>query len=304
MIRRIRQSQLWAYKECRRKWEFEYVRAIELNRKGSETKGARDLGSLVHRLMEAYYLNQDWRGVHAAELSALLEAGDLSPEWIDHYEYARIMMEGYGDWIKADHQDIGEEILLVEPQLEADIGTFHGDTVIFTGKPDIVKRNTASDIIIVEDHKTTGRIESVMLHAPQGNSYAMLLKMQHGLDVGLFRTNQLRKVKRTARANPPFYGRSEKFVNEAELRNHYWQVKGQLDEMVGLMQYWEYKRDSEIDEYLQRFYASPGQRCKGCDYAAPCTTINEGGNVEYVIRNFYRPKPVNAFDGSEETPDE
>lgn len=299
MIRRIRQSQLWTFRQCRRKWEMEYVRAIELARKGGETKGSRDLGSIVHRLMESYYTGGDWRAVHAAEVAALLHAGDYSPEWAEHYEYARIMMEGYGDWLEREAADAYESVLLVEPNLEMPMGTFYGDDVVLTGHPDLVKQNTTLGLIIIEDHKTVGRIDTVMLHAPQGNNYAMMLKHQHGLDTNLFRTNQLRKVKRTARANPPFYGRSEKMVTVEELRRNYVQVQGQLDEMIRLMQYWEYKRDSDIYEYLRNFPGSPGQACKGCDYAAPCTALNEGSDHVYVIRNFYRPKPVNDF---EETP--
>jgi len=281
------------------KWQFEYCRAIELARNPGDTNGARDLGSLVHRLMEALYTNEDWRAVLRAEVNARVEAGTFSPEWATHYRYAEVMMDGYIDWVKSEHLDIDEEILHAEPQLEVDLGTFHGDVVLLTGKPDLIKRNTTNDTLIIEDHKTVGKLSTVMLHAPQGNSYALLAKAALGLDVTMFRTNQLKKVLRTAKASPPFYGRSEKFISKEELSRHYYMLRGQLDDMVRLMQYWEYKRDSEIEEFLQRFYTSPGIQCNGCDFVAPCTTLIEGADHEYVIRNFYRPKPINDFDGVE-----
>jgi len=297
MERRIRQSQLAMFRKCRRAWELEYIRGIELARAPGVTKGARDLGTLVHYLAETYYNGGDWRETLRARHDAVLAEGEWSGEWAEFFELANIMFEGYVDWLETTAADDGESIVMVEPQLETVVGDFHGDTVILTGKPDLVKYNDFTGQYILDDTKTVTRIDTVLVHAPQLLTYAMILKLEHGIDISIGRTNQLRKVKRTARANPPFYGRPSMFIGVDRLRHHWSQVNGQLDEMVKLMQYFEERGDSERTEYDRLFYPSPApMNCIGCDFAAVCQTMDDGDH-NYVIRNHYRPKPITVADG-------
>lgn len=297
MIRRIRQSQLTQYRECRRKWELEYVRGLELARQPGETKGARDLGTLVHKLAETYYKGGDWREALATERAGLEGAGHFSVEWADHFNLAEIMFTGYVQWLESTAADIGLVPKMVEPNLEWSMGTFHGDEVILTGKPDLVVWNTMSETFEVHDTKTTTKIDSVIIHGAQLKSYALLLKLQHGIDVSLGVTNQLKKVKRTARANPPFYGRSTMVINDESLRHHYSNVVGQLDEMVPLMQYWEQEGDADRPTYDRKFYPSPTMMCSNrCDYLAICKAMDAGSNHEQVIQFNYRHKPETDFE--------
>ena len=292
MIRRIRQSQLTQVRECRRKWELEYVRGLELARMPGETKGARDLGTLVHKLAEAYYKAEDWRAVLAHERTLL---GDF-PEWNDHLNMAEIMFTGYIEWLANEAADNGLVPKMIEPNLEHSMGVFHGDEVILTGKPDLVVWNTMSEAFEVHDTKTTTKIESVIIHGAQLKSYALLLKLQHGIDVSMGVTNQLKKVKRTARATPPFYGRSTMVINTASLQHHAANIMGQLDEMVELMQYWEQEGDRNRAVYDTKFYPSPTMMCPTrCDYLAICKTMDAGLDHERVIQFNYRHKPETDF---------
>ena len=287
--RRIRQSQLSKFRRCRRSWEMEYVRGLEIDRPADSTNGARDLGTTVHAFVERYYNNEDWRPLHA-ELCATYST---SPEWQESLEMAGIMMEGYVQWVAETAADANEKVLLVEPQLEVEFGTYHGDTVILTGKPDAVKQDELTGLIIVEDTKTVANLDPVQLHGAQGKTYALMLKLIYDIDVDLFRTNQLRKVKRTARAKPPFYGRSEMFVNKEALRHQWSQINGQLSTMVELMQYHEAEGTSDRAEYDELFYPSPMATCSwDCDFLAVCKAMDDGSNFEYIIRNSYRHKPL------------
>lgn len=301
MERRIRQSQLGLFRECRRHWEIEYLRGIELDRPPSASKGSRDLGSLVHRLAESYYAGRDWQAGLDDEIKARIDAGAWSEEWADHYVLARIMFEGYVEWLGESAADVGERVVMVEQNLEAPVLEYKGDTVILTGKPDLVTYNEMTEQHVITDTKTVSRLDSVLVHAPQLLTYAMLIKLQHGIDVDLARTNQLKKVKRTARAAPPFYGRPELVINTTLLRTHWAQTIGQLKEMVDLMQYWDEKQDTERESYDELFYPNPGiMRCNGCDARAICQNMDDGSNYEYIIRNHYRPKPDTEHEESVE----
>jgi hypothetical protein len=267
---------------------MEYVRAIELQRNPDQAMGARSQGTIIHVAVEALYTGGDWRAVLDAEQATR----PLDSEWTEQYALARIMMEGYEQWLAETAADANESVLLVEPQLEYEIGTFHGDTVIFTGKPDAVKYDELAEQIICEDTKTVQQIEPVMIHNFQGKSYALLLKLIYDMDVDRFRTNQLRKVKRTARAHPPFYGRSEMFLNKEALRHHHQHLLGQLDTMVEMMQYYERKGTSDRHEYDTMFYPNPVSTCSwDCDYLPICKAMDDGSNFEYIIRNSYQHKP-------------
>lgn len=293
MIRRIRQSQLTQFRECRRKWSLEYVQGLELDRQPGQTKGARDLGTLVHKFAETYYAGGDWRETLQLEQLELKDLGAWSDEWLEHFTLAEIMFEGYVQWLASEAADAHKSVLFVEPQLEYPMGTFHGDEVILTGKPDLVLHDDIADIVEVVDTKTTGKMESAIIHGSQLKTYALLLKLVHGIDVGLGVTNQLRKVKRTARANPPFYQRAELFINEEMLRHHYSNIVGQLDEMVELMQYWEQEGMSDRTAYDRRFYPNPTALCPNrCDYLPICKALDAGGTGhEHIIRIHYRHKP-------------
>lgn len=290
--RNIRYSQLAKFRRCRRSWLLEYVQGYELDREAGVSKGARSLGTLVHSYVEAYYNGENWENVEEEQSTALCDYGDWSTEWAEHFTLARIMMEGYVQWVAVEGADASEEVLHVEPQLRMFIGNFHGDDVYLTGKPDAIKRNTITGVVIVEDTKTVQSIDVVQHHAPQGLTYALLAGDNFGLEVGEFRTNQLKKVKRTARAKPPFYDRSPMIVTPEHLHNHREQVEGQLDEMIGFVQQWEEKGYSDRKAHNRIFYPNQTGTCSwDCDFLPVCKQMDNGSNFEHTIRNFYRHKP-------------
>ncbi len=290
--RRIRYSQLAKFKRCRRSWQLEDVDGMELDRDPTQSKGSRSLGTLVHVGVEHLNNGLDWRAGLDAEKAKVEEAGGWSDDWYENFNMARIMLEGYEEWVATTGADANEQVLLVEPQLEANMGIIHGDEVILTGQPDAVKRDTLTGLVIVEDTKTVTTLDQVMIHGAQGLTYAMLLKLQHGIDVDVFRTNQLKKVKRSARAKPPFYGRPEMFVNKTRLRHHWSHVMGQLDEMVALVQSYEEGGYSDRTAYDRKFYPNPTKDCSwDCDFLPVCSLMDDGSHFEHALEIHYRKKP-------------
>lgn len=293
MIRYIRQSQFSKYRDCKRSWEMEYVRGLQFIRSPEQTKGARDLGTLVHLLVETYYSGGDWKQVLREQEALLVEGGHFSKEWQDIYSYAGVMMQGYVEWLGVTAADANEEVLVVEQGLEAHLGTFHGDDVILTGKPDLIVRDTLTDLVIVTDTKTVQQIvDDPFIHGDQLRNYGLLAKLHLDLDVNVSRLNQLRKVKRTGTSKPPFYGRCDMVLNKTTLRRQYVRVQAQLDEMVERMQYWEQKGDSDWQEYDRLFYPSPTRDCTWkCDFVAVCKAMDDGSNYNHIINSYYEKKP-------------
>jgi len=292
MQRRIRYSQFAKFKRCRRAWLLEYVQGLELDRAPGVTKGARDTGTLFHLGAEAYYNGDNWKQRIAARQTEIHDAGHWSPEWADTFSLVTIMLTGYVEWVARTGADAHEEVLHVEPQLETPFGNVRGDDIILTGKPDLIIRNVLSDTVIVVDTKTVQSLTQVQHHAGQGLTYALLATRVYGYDVGMFRTNQARKVKRSARAVPPFYGHAEMLVTRQHLETHERHLLGQLDDMVRLMQQWEEKGYSPRQEHDRNFYINPTADCSwDCDFLPVCKQMDDGSNFEYTIRNHYRHKP-------------
>lgn len=288
--RYIRQSQISKFRQCRRSWWLEYVRGLEKVREPGVSKGSRSLGTLVHLGVEEHYRGGDWRAALNGEEIRLGMDGEWSEEWSEHFNLASIMLEGWEEWLAYTGADANEEVVLNEAQLEWEVGTFHGDRVFLTGKPDLVKRDVETGVVIVEDTKTVTRFSDPIIHGGQGLSYALMLRALFGLHVNVFRTTQFKKVKRTSRATPPFYVRSELLVNEQSLVNHYEHLKIQLAEMVLLMQQWE----KEGEAAKHKFYPSPGPTCEwGCDFLHVCAVMDDGSNYEHLLQIDYRKKPDN-----------
>lgn len=273
---------------------FEYVQGLELDRSAGFTKGARDIGTLFHLCAEAHYKGEPWAEALVDRQVELREANAWSQDWSDHFALVSIMMTGYVQWVAETGADAHEKVLHVEPQLEAPFAEVRGDLIILTGKPDLIVYNELSETNIVVDTKTVQNIEQVQHHSGQGLTYALLAKEALGLDIGLFRTNQARKVKRTATARPPFYGHAEMLVTPKHLATHRNHLLGALDSMVRLVQLWEQEGYSDRPSHDKSFYPTPTQTCAwDCDFLSVCKQMDDGSNFEHTIRSFYRKKPDN-----------
>lgn len=289
-VRRLRQSEIKSFKNCRREWLWSWVHGLD---KAKEEAGATDIGTLVHKALEGWYArNEDpveivreERAIHTAE------AGDgaLPKSWVQAYELAEIMVEGYVEWVETEGVDAGYEIIGVEQPVEVSFGTFMGDEVIITGRQDLLMRHVPTGLVYVVDNKTVQSLDQAgrqLAVDDQLATYALLRFMADGTLIGGALHNMLRKVKRTANATPPFYGRVTVTFNETHLRNHHRHMLGVLSEMVRAYQAIE----SDHDLHHEVAYPNPTKDCTWrCPFIDICPMADDGSDVDGALRALYVP---------------
>lgn len=283
MIRYIRQSELKKFKRCPRSWWLSYKRegnGYQFARSTAPQSGQRDAGTQVHLGLEHYYTGRDpitpLVGLRLEHLQSL-EGLPLSAEWEKVYRLSRTMVEGYTHWVAETGADAGESTLGVEMNMELPIGQVYGDDVILTCKIDRVVKDELSGELIIEDHKTVGSLDvsEILSVDDQGQFYCMMAAAHYGTRVNRFRHNMLRKVLRTATANPPFYGRQEVRFTEEQLNNAWQQQYAVITNMVSALQLVE--ADEEVMHH-RVMYPTPNPQLCGwdCDFLHICPMMNNG----------------------------
>jgi hypothetical protein len=100
-------------------------------------------------------------------------------------------------------------------------------------------------------------------------------------DGGIY--NVMRRVKRTATAKPPFYGRIEVRHNMETLRSMYLRVKRVIEEIVGAR--------AELDaggDHRYVTYPTPDQDCSWkCPFVRMCPMMDDGSNWEGLLEEHY-----------------
>lgn len=272
MQRKIRQSEIKTFKTCKREWYLEYVRSLAPL--GGESSTA-DLGTMVHKALEFYYTDRDWSDAIDAE----------APE----AELASIMVAGYVDWVAEQGMDVGLHVVGVEEPVEVSFGEFNGDEVIVTGRQDLILWDEALDETILMDHKTVQNLDQAadnLIQNEQLLTYITLRRLS-GQPISGAAHNSLRRVKRTASAKPPFYGRRRITPNGQQLDNHLLHMRAAIGEMVATAQALEL--DDELHQRLA--YPNPGRECGWrCDFFHVCPMMDDGSNWEGYLSNFYVPK--------------
>lgn len=266
MIRKIRQSEIKAFKRCRRKWMLSYLRNLERIQYDEHEETAR-IGTEVHAVLDSYY------------------RGGAMP-LLDDSTLPGIMVEGYLDWLSETGADAGLKVVYSEERIEHPFGTFHGDEVILTGKLDLVVHDEATGLNLLLDHKTVQSLDQAgeqLKVDDQLQTYVLLLRAR-GVEVDGALHNMLRRVKRTAKATPPFYGRRIVRFNEEQLENHEMHLRATLAEMVRQAQAIE----GGVDHHLTA-YPNPTKDCTwDCPFLAVCPMMDDGSDWEGFLSQEYR----------------
>lgn len=238
MTTRYTNSELKTWKRCQRKWWLTYYRRLGLKR--SDPVGAAPLGTLVHAGLEALYGGAsaedaiDVMSVIVARdsiaLAEHLEPVDFERKMIDvdkQAELARIMFEGYVEWLEEEGADFGMTVIGPERAVEVPIAGLPGRTLL--GKIDLQVQRDTDGAILALDHKTvqTAKDRLELAHMDEQFLHYHLIEYLAHLDGQLpgrsdgILLNMLRKVKRTGTSKPPFYIREEIHHNEEHLRSHW-----------------------------------------------------------------------------------
>lgn len=240
---------------------------------GSEEHRAAQVGTLVHAALEAHYKG------HSDPLSLVYQ-----PE-VEDWELALRMVEGYLEWLEDTGVDAGLRVEAVEETLRVEWPRkIRGDRIVLEGHIDLLATD-AFGVRKLMDHKTVQSLEQYSRQLQvddQMLTYAVMLKLQ-GIEIGGTIHNALKRVKRTARAQPPFYQRNEVVYNVEQLRAHYFHLEGVLNDMVRVEQGLE---GGEHPAPANHFflYPTPNKDCTwDCAYMGICAAHDDGSDIESMI---------------------
>lgn len=315
-IRRISNSEVRTFKECRRRWWLAWVLGYQL--KNISPLGALAIGGRIHEALAAYYVPDSQQRLDPREVLELLLARDLTAAnglwlltaderktWQKEVDLQRIMLEGYVEWLEATGSDQDYEVIESERYVEAKWAPALGVTweldLRLIGRLDVLLRHRWTGRLMFLDHKTTASIDaSLRDHLqmnPQMRMYWLILQLTSDMRLAGAIYSMLRKVKRTDRAKPPFYGRVDLEFNDHELRSFEQQLHGTVSDMLSTENMLK-----TLPEKYHHTYVPPttGSHCQRCPFRRECVMFDDGSRVWDAMENrFKRDEPL-AYYAKEE----
>lgn len=311
----ISNSELQTWKRCRRKWWLAWYRRLAFQ---TQTfVGARSVGDRVHRALQQWYVPEgeprvdpraalerviveDWTQI--ATLARQRDVDEdrltvLAAEFAQSTNLERAMVEGYVQWLEETGADADLRIVASETALEATVSVDVSPGVKrderefkFIGKLDVRARRTTDDVRLFFDHKTVGDLKGPAVTLPQNEQmlHYMLLEFlntpegETRCDGALY--NMLRRTKRTARAQPPFYDRVEVRHNPYELDSYRTRA---LAASADILRAIDQLDDGRL--HTEVAYPSPRSDCRwDCDFFAVCNLFDDGSaGVEDMVNALY-----------------
>lgn len=264
---KITASEVYAFLKCRRAWRLRYAEGWG-KAPDPGAVGPLQIGTLVHTGVEAWYNSLD-RGaaLDAAEqavqanIEALLEAGregDVS-DVRKAGDLVEIMLDGYVDWLEETGADAGIQVTGAEQIIET---RGVGDCTLL-GKLDW--QGTIEGAPLIFDAKTCMTALDQEIQGPmslQFKHYSLIWYLLHD-EIPEIRIRWMRKVKRTARAVPPFYGEVA-FKHSPSTLMRYGR---QLDRIVEDMQ-------RERQEQRVAILPTASRECPSCTFFPVCSSID------------------------------
>lgn len=291
-------SEMSVYKECKRKWMMQYY--WKLRRRREPRAVARETGTLVHAALEQFYVAGGLNGAASHEIMTdflvnmrdedLLKVDETErSKVVEAHDVARIVTEGYIEWLHETGADIGLKFSANPSEVELRAPGPVPNTEIM-GIIDLSATDERSGDLIVMDTKVTASIDDMIktLHIQeQGFMYAVLAKINDPDPNRGFRViwNMIKRNKQTARARPPFYQRYELAINTDQLRQFYLQLQGQMEEIL--------RTEARLvagESHVLVAYPTPTKDCSWkCQFFSVCGAMNDVKNndIEYLVRSYY-----------------
>jgi len=290
MTIRIRNSEIAAFRRCRRKWLNAYVLNLTNEatpeQRFSRPPGTNATGTYAHALLEAHYGEQEQMGdayrggpdaVSNACYAEIPEDSPFQQEWEDSLRLSEIMFDGYLEWVSAEGLDQGEATHGTEVSLEWEIMP----GVFVTGKIDRIVHDTTWDRYIIEDYKTVQTLEK----GPQFQVDTQLLTYvllanKNGIPCNDARHTMLRRVKRSAKAKPPFYGRAEVTFSDEQLRRHEQALMSTVKEMLKVRAWY--------GDEPGLCYPNPTKDCSwDCPFIQICAAHDDGSDIDGLRKELF-----------------
>jgi len=290
-------SEMRAWQTCQRGWWLTYYR--KLRRKYDMPK-LPTIGTLFHSGLEKYYNGEelDFLAFVAAEVLRLSEMNpDYAPEIDEAGAMAATMLEGYFSWLEETGEDANLEVIGTEEMVEVPLGEYK-----LRGKIDARVRRRTDGALLQLEHKTVGNLTDHPKWAqqnPQFLTYDLLayLTKPDGVPTDGILLNMARRVKRTARAKPPFYGRHEVRHTIEELRNHWTHCVAIGDQISRART----QLDSGFSSHLVVPPAPSRNHMWSCACAPLGSMFDDGSDVEDYLAEFYEEHdPLKRYELEEE----
>lgn len=302
-IRYVTNSETWTWKRCRRRWYIQYWRKLEVIR--TPFTGPMKVGTRVHKALEVEYspnsgvtLLQAYEQVVDEERARLENEGSLNLEAdVKAYEkdvdLGRAMIEGFEEWRAETGVDAGLQPTDVECKVDVPSGIAG---VRLLGKFDVRGYRKIDEARYFIDHKTVQSLDYDGQRVVQFLHYHLLelLKLiEENPGVPLAElpickgtaVNLVRRVKRTANAKPPFYGRVWVYHSLDELRTYWDQLHGMINDIITT----EKQLDAGANHQLVA-YPTPDYSCSWqCPFFELCGLMNDpASDSEGYISRYLR----------------
>ena len=296
-------SELQTFKRCRRKWWLAWYRGLHL--RTESPVGVRQVGNRIHRALKEHYSPAG--PLYPSHVLDVLErliledrqtiAGwdaETAKQFEDEANLERIMLEGYVAWLAETGADAELQIVAPETYLEAELPEFGEGVVAIIGKLDVRVRRILDGARMFIDHKSVANLTQPVLTLTldeQMLHYQLLewFNAQDGeLVVGAL-YNMLRRVKRTQRANPPFYSRVEVRHNQHELESYRRRIVGLIDDILRVRDTLD-NRQPPTHHWAKGnvVYPSPRRECTwDCPFFAVCPMFDDGSRAEDMLTAYY-----------------
>lgn len=206
----ISQSEIYAWTRCRRNWYLTYF--LGFVPADESPVGNMQLGKRIHTALEAYYGYQlDPVAVLALLYrSALAAHPDFAAELSAEANLAEAMVSGYLEWLAEEGADADFETIATETDLRVNLPGVPG--VQLRARLDQVAQRKSDGALLFRDYKTGANFELAeqLRMNPQMKIYTLvqhLASPPDGPKLAGGTIDSLRRVKRTAKAEPPFYRR-------------------------------------------------------------------------------------------------
>jgi hypothetical protein len=297
-IRRFSNSEIQSWKRCRRQWWLAWARGLQL--KHVSPIGALAIGGRIHEALASWYVPEGQPRIDPREALELLLVRDLQavanvamiPEdrkkFDSEADLQRIMLEGYIQWLEETGADQDYDVVAPESYVEAELHHSLSDTwdmlILIIGRLDVELMHRVTGARLFLDHKTTADIKTSIKNLrmnPQMRNYRLLIELTNPGDRPVMGAiySMLRKVKRTVRANPPFYHREYLTFNPLELDAFKKQLYGTIHEILQA----EVILNSMKQDHNFIVPPTVGDHCNRCVFQRECPMFDDGSRVEDAL---------------------
>lgn len=323
MTRRISNSEIQTFKDCRRKWWLAWYRGLRAKRESPV--GALRSGTRVHRALEVLYVPEG--EVAGSPLVRLAEVAredlrvyeEACAEWNERpdpevvrrfhkdLDLERAMVEGYLEWL--EDSGVDSEIIVVAPEQELAVpaqrvSQFFPEVELI-GKLDVRVQRISDGKRLFMDHKTAASLTDGIRELRQNEQmlFYHILELHQLVEsddercVGAL-YNMLKKVKRTTSATPPFYRREFIPHNDDEIESFKLRLLGVIDEM---MQVESMLATGLTHQYVT--YPRPNRDCSWkCEFYQLCPMFDDGSRAEDMVADrFEERNPLDRYKLARET---